>query len=131
MKQALTHGVTAGILAAFASLAYNTAYSQALVVDFSKVINPTGIIGSSIFGGVLASVGYHVFSKWVKNQADIWFNMIFLVLSFASLISPFAVSLPLSIESPELFAGLTIPMHLFPVLFWVAAKPLFYTKSLT
>jgi len=57
----------------------------------------------------------------------IWASLIFfLILSFASFYSPFAVMLPMNVQSSELFPGLTIPMHLMPVLFWIAMKPFFY-----
>jgi predicted membrane channel-forming protein YqfA (hemolysin III family) len=125
MKNTFLHGTVAGISAGLAAFVYNYAYSVALLVDFSKVINPVAIFGSSIFGCVLASGGYHFFSKWVRSNTDVWFNTIFLGLTFASFVSPFAANLPTDIETPELFAGLTVPMHIFPVLFWLATKPLF------
>jgi hypothetical protein len=123
------HGITSGALAGLASLVYHEAYSKALLVDFSKVVMTSGIISSCIFGCVLASVGYHFFSKCLKGRTDVWFNVLFLVLSFVSFAGPFSANLPMDIESPELFAGLTIPMHLFPVLFWLATKPLFFSQS--
>ncbi|MFM2267855.1 MAG: hypothetical protein RL757_1296 [Bacteroidota bacterium] len=125
MKKVFLHGITAGILAGVASLVYNYAYTAAFLVDFSKVINPVSMLGSSIFGCVLAALGYHFLSKWLPSNVDIWFNIIFLVLTFGSLIGSFAANLPVEIETPELFAGLSVPMHLFPALFWLATKPLF------
>jgi len=37
----------------------------------------------------------------------------------------FGFELPLDIEQPELFPGLSAALHLFPVLFWLATKSLF------
>ena len=125
MKTEFFHVITAGILAGLAAFVYNNVYSEALVVDFSKVANIGGIIGSSIFGCVLASLGYYFFGKIVKSNTDVWFNALFLILTFASCISPFSATLPTDMASPELFPGLTIPMHFFPILFWLATKPLF------
>jgi hypothetical protein len=125
MKTTFFHGITAGILTGLAACAYNYAYSSALLVDFSKIINPVSIFGSAIFGCVLASFGYYFISKWLHSKAAIWFNFIFVGLTFASLIGSFAVELPSEVQSPELFAGLSVPMHIFPVLFWLAVKPLF------
>jgi predicted membrane channel-forming protein YqfA (hemolysin III family) len=125
MKNTFWHGIVAGVLAGLAAFVYNYAYSEALLVNFSKVINPIAIFGSSIFGCVLAALGYHFFSKWVHTHTDAWFNIIFLILTFASLAGSFAANLPSDIETPELFAGLSVPMHFFPVLFWLATKPLF------
>ena len=126
MKKTFLHGVTAGVLSGIASLVYNTSYSEAMWADFSEVVNPGAIMGACIFGCVLASVGYHFLTKWMSKGGDMLFNGIFLALSLASFVSPFAAELPLTIESPELFVGLTIPMHLFPMLFWLAVKPLFF-----
>lgn len=112
-------------MAGLAAVIYNIAYQQALVVDFSAVMNTPAIVGSSIFGAVLAGLGYHFFSKWVRSNTDLWFNAIFLVLTFATFAGSFAANLPEGMESPELFPGLSIPMHLFPMLFWLAIKPLF------
>jgi predicted membrane channel-forming protein YqfA (hemolysin III family) len=124
MKTTFFHGITAGVLAGLAASVYNYAYSAALLVDFSAVINPVAIFGSSIFGCLLASLGYHFFSKWVRANTDVWFNILFLGLTFASFAGSFAANLPSTVETPELFAGLSVPMHLFPVVFWLAIKPL-------
>lgn len=129
MKTPFLHGLIAGVLAGLAACVYNTAYREALLVDFSTVMNSPAILGASIFGCVLASLGYYFFSKWVLSGTDVWFNAIFLVLTFASFVGSFAANLPEDVESPELFPGLSIPMHLFPMLFWLAVKPLFKTGS--
>ena len=131
MKTVFYHGILAGLLAAIASDVYNNVYSMALVVDFSKVVNVGGIVGASIFGCVLASLGEHFFSKWVKSNTAVWFNALFLMLTFASCVGPFSAILPMDMASPELFPGLTIPMHFFPILFWLAMKPLFEKNNLT
>jgi predicted membrane channel-forming protein YqfA (hemolysin III family) len=125
MKTTFFHGITAGVLAGLAASVYNYIYNAAFVTDFSKVMNPIAIFGSSIFGCVLAALGYHFFSKWVRSKTDVWFNILFLVLTFASFVGLFAANLPSNIQSPELFVGLSVPMHIFPVLFWLATKPLF------
>ena len=125
MKKTFFHGILAGILAGLASLVYNYAYSEALLVDYAAVINPVSIFGSCIFGCTLASLGYYFLSKWVRSNTDIWFNVLFLGLTFASLAGSFAATLPSSIGSPELFPGLSVPMHIFPMLFWLATKPVF------
>jgi hypothetical protein len=127
MKSHFLHGLVAGVLAGLAANVYNTMYSEALLVDFSAVVNTPAILGSSIFGGVLASLGHYFFSKWVRRGTDAWFNAIFLVLTFATFVGSFAANLPEDVESPELFPGLSVPMHLFPMLFWLAVKPLFKT----
>ena len=129
MKTHFIHGLLAGGLAGLAAVVYHMAYREALLVDFSAVMSTPAIVGSSIFGTMLAATGYHFFTKWVPANADTWFNALFLVLTFASFVGSFAANLPEDIESPELFPGLSIPMHLFPMLFWLALKPLFTPKK--
>jgi drug/metabolite transporter (DMT)-like permease len=125
MKKNLIHGVIAGMLAGIACIIYNNTYSQALVVDYSKVVNIGGLIISCVLGCLLASVGYIYLPKIIKNKVEPIFNVIFVVLTFASFVGPFAATLPTNIDAPELFIGLTIPMHLFPIIFWLAIKPFF------
>lgn len=129
MKKVFFHGLLAGLLATTCSILYNQVYSEALLVDFSKIINSISIAGASVFACLLASLAYYFFSQKIRRNADVWFNIIFLLVTFATFASPFSVSLPLEIESPELFIGLSIPLHLFPVLFWLATKPLFWKAS--
>ena len=126
MKAVFLHGITAGLLSALSSLIYNYAYSTAFMVDFSQVISIQGIIAASLFGTVLASLGYYALSFGVIRYKDIWFNAVYLVLTFTSFVVPFGIELPLDLDAPELFPGLSIPMHIFPALFWLATKPLFY-----
>ena len=125
MRTSLFHGMATAALAALASIVFMNVYSEALAVDFSAVVNNVGIIASCSIGGLLASLGYHFFRKWVKTRTDVWFNVIFTVLTFASCAPVFGLRLPLSVEAPELFVGMVIPMHVFPLLFWLVSKPLF------
>jgi hypothetical protein len=124
-KKIVLLGVIAGLLAGVASIIYARIYNSSLGTDFSYPVKPVGIIAASTFGGILASVGYWLFSKWLKANGEIIFNFAFTILSLASIIGPFAITLPLDIEMPELFPGLVIPMHFFPALAWFTLKPLF------
>lgn len=129
MRQVFFQGLLAGVLAGLASFGYRYAYNAALLVDFSAVMSTTAIFASSILGSLVASLGYWFFSKWVRSNTDVWFNLIFLLLTFATLVGSFSASLPPDIESPELFPGLSVPTHFFPILFWLAVKPLFKGKE--
>jgi len=126
MKIAFSHGAVAGIIAGIAGAAYNYAYSAAMWVDFSAVINAGSIFGACLFGTILTSLGYLLFSKVPMKGKDPIFNSVLLLLSFATFAGTFGFQLPFDIESPEMFVGLSIPLHLFPALFWLATKPLFY-----
>src|ERR1700753_1351738 len=124
-KKALLLGIVSGILAGIAGLIYARVYYTANEADFSKVVNSVRIVSSCIFGGVLAAIGYTLLIKALKGRGEIVFNLLFTVLSFASLLLPITYKLPLTIETPELFPGMVIPMHFFPALGWYTLKPLF------
>ena len=125
MKKVLFHGVVASGLAAIAAITYSKVYLLATGADFSKVVNAGSITGASFIAALLASLAYYFFIKKVKKNPDVWFNLLFTLMTFASFLGPVWISLPLDIRSPELFMGLTIPIQLFPQLFWLTTKPLF------
>jgi hypothetical protein len=127
-KKALLLGIVSGLLAGIAGLIYAHLYFTINEADFSKVASAVRILSSSLFGGVLAAIGYTAFLKLLKDKGEIVFNLLFTILSFASLLLPIAFKLPLKIETPELFPGMVIPMHFFPALGWYTLKPLFLKK---
>lgn len=124
-KKLFFQGISAGILSAVACIIYNRIYFFATEVDFSKVVNVPVLVGINLLACLLAAAGYWVFKKLLKKNADIFFNLTFTILSFASVIFPISISLPLDIKFPELFPGLTVPMHFFPALAWFTIRPLF------
>ena len=118
-------GVVSGILAGIVALIYQKIYSSSVGADFSTVAKPAGVMISNLVGCLIAALGYWILSKWLKGKTEIVFNFIFMILSFASMLPVFATKLPLDINAPELFPGLVIPMHFFPVLAWSTLEPLF------
>src|ERR1700753_1147481 len=124
-KKALLLGIVSGLLAGIAGLVYARVYYTANEADFSKVASAVKIISASLFGGVLAAIGYTALTKSLKTRGEIIFNLIFTLFSFGSLLLPIAYKLPLTIETPELFPGMVIPMHFFPALGWYTLKPIF------
>jgi hypothetical protein len=124
-KNSLALGIVAGLLAGIAGVAYARIYHSSLGADFSKVVSTVRIIAASVVGGVLAAIGYTLLDKWLKSRGEIVFNFIFTLISFATLLAPFAVKLPMDLEAPELFPGMVIPMHFFPALGWYTLKPIF------
>jgi hypothetical protein len=125
LKKLLLLGVVSGILAAIASLVYQMVYTKSLGAGFPKIITVPGIFISCIVGGLLAALGYFFMNKFLKSKTEVVFNLLFMILTFVSIIGPFAMKLPLDAEMPELFPGLTVPMHFFPALAWFTLKPLF------
>jgi len=124
-KKALLLGIVSGLLAGIAGLIYAHLYYSINEADFSKVAPTIRIIASSLAGGVLAAIGFTILNKWLKRNGEIVFNLLFSIISFASLLMPIAYKLPTSLETPELFPGMVIPMHFFPALAWFTLKPLF------
>lgn len=125
MKKILLHGLVAGVLAAIAGLVYDKAYAEAFWTDFSEIINPMSLFSSMIIGTVLASAGSWLIDKIVPKYGEVIFNFIFVILTMISILGPMSATLPLTVESPEMFVGLAIPLHFFPFVFWFAVKPLF------
>jgi len=130
-KKSLILGLISGILAGIASLVYAQIYNSALGTDFSTIAKPSGIIITCIISGLLAATGFYFSTRWFKHTGEIIFNLSFTILSFITIMGPFAAKLPLTMEMPELFPGLTVPMHFFPVLAWLTLKPLLFRPEKT
>jgi ABC-type branched-subunit amino acid transport system permease subunit len=125
LKKSLALGLVSGLLAGIAGVIYAHLYYTINEADFSKVASTINILAASLFGGVLAAIGYTLLDKWLKTRGEIVFNLVFTLISFISLLAPIAVRLPRNIDTPELFPGMVIPMHFFPALAWFTLKPLF------
>jgi len=125
VKRTLLLGLVSGLLAGIAALVYQKVYTSSLGADFSKIVKPAGIILTSVIGTLIASIGYWLLHKALKGKTDVVFNLLFAILTFASIIPAFGMKLPLDMETPELFPGLVIPMHFFPILAWMTLRPMF------
>lgn len=125
IKKSLFLGAVSGILAGIASVIYQKVYAASLGADFAGIAKPFNIIITTVIGGLIAAVGYWLLDKWLKNKGEIVFNLAFSIFSFVSILPALAFKLPLTIDTPELFPGLVIPMHFFPALAWLTLKPLF------
>jgi hypothetical protein len=118
-------GAVSTLLSSLACIIYAKVYSEAFLVNFGKVAGTTNFIAASAIGCFLMAVGYKVATNWKGEKAIGWLNLIYSVLSFASIIGVFGFSLPMDIESPEMFPGMVIPMHFFPVLSLLTIYPFF------
>jgi hypothetical protein len=128
-KRSLSLGLVSGLLSGLASVIYQHVYNAALGADFSSIVSKSAIVGGSIFGGLLAAITYVLFGKWFKTKADRVFNLVFVILCIVTTVLPFAFRLPLTVQSPELFPGMTIPMHLFLPLAWLSLRPFFFKDA--
>lgn len=124
-KRIFFQSITAGILAAIAANIYNRIYFFATEADFSKILNAWSMTGINILVCVVAGLVYWGLIKWLRKKGEIVFNFLFSIVSFAGVIVPISITLPLKIQFPELFPGLAVPMVFFPAMAWFTLKPLF------
>lgn len=124
-KQTFIMGIAASLLSSSASIIYLNIYKEALLVDFSKVAGTSNIIAACTIGCILMAVGYKLALKWKGTKTIGWVNLLFSIISFATIAGVFGFSLPMDTESPELFPGMIIPMHFFPVLSIITIFPFF------
>ena len=127
-KTLFIQSLVAGILAAIAANIYNQIYFFATEIDYSNVINVVSLFSLNIIISLLAALLYWLLTALFKTKGQIIFNFTYSVGSFACVIIPIAITLPLSTPSPELFPGLTVPMIFFPVIAWMTIDPLFKKK---
>lgn len=121
-------GVAGSLLSSLASIIYLNIYKEALVVDFSKVAGISNIIAACSIGCLLMTIGYKLVIKWKGTKTIGWLNIAYSVFSFATIVGVMGFNLPLDTESPELFPGMIIPMHFFPVLSILTIYPFFKIK---
>ena len=128
-KKTFFHSLIAGILASVAGIIYNRIYFFATETDFSGVLNTGTIIGLNIMVCLVAGVLYWVLVKSMKGKGEVVFSFLFSIISFACVIIPISITLPLKVKFPELFPGLAVPMVFFPAMAWYTVKPLFIVQS--
>jgi hypothetical protein len=127
-KKHFYHGLTSGIMAALAAIIYSKIHFFATEADFSPIINLGTMISLNLIICLIFSIGYYFFSHIPNKKGALAFHLLISILSFAAIIIPISISLPLSIKNPELFPGLAVPMVFFPALAWFTLKPLFFRE---
>jgi hypothetical protein len=88
------------------------------------------LIGLNLLVSLVAGVIYFLLTKFFPTKGSIIFNFVYSVGSFACVIIPIALTLPLSQPFPELFPGLAVPMVFFPVIAWMTIDPLFKKQNI-
>ena len=119
------HGLLAGILAALASIVYSRIYYFATEVEFSQVLSIGKICSLCILFSMLTAVLNYCLVRMLKKRGELVFNFALSIISFACVMIPISISLPLNIKFPELFPGLAVPMVFFPAIAWHTVNPLF------
>jgi hypothetical protein len=125
-KKTFYHSLLSGVLAALAAIVYSRIYFFATEVDFSKVLNPVNMIAINTLVCLMAGFIYNALNKFLKEKGEVAFNFLFSISSFACVVLPISMTLPLTVLFPELFPGLAVPMVFFPALAWFTTKPLFH-----
>lgn len=120
-----------GLVAGFASYIYGSIFQEALLVDYSQVINTVSIFLSCIVGTILATLGYVLLTRFLPKAGESLFGLIFALISFISIAGVFAAKLPDSDDESfyYLIYGFAIPMHFFPFMVWFSLKPFFIRKK--
>jgi uncharacterized membrane protein len=132
--KSLLVGVTAGILSGVAGIIFTIVYKEVMFVDFAPVVSNINIIGATLFGCILASIGYWLLTKMSSKFGEIIFNMLFVILTFASILGPIMFKFPPELDVKGIdeilmyFQPFAITLHFFPALIWFAVKPLFIRK---
>lgn len=121
----------ASILASIEGVCYQIFYESALNCDFSKMINPVSISMASTIGCLLIGLGYLIMDKFKIKKYQGWYFLSINILSIISIIGPMSSHLPFDIQNPELFIGLTAPLHLFPILSYVTLSTFFKNEQLS
>lgn len=124
-KQTFILGTVGTILSAIACIIFAKIYSEAFYVDFSKLVGSANMISASAIGCFLMVIGYKLAIQWKGIKTTGWLNVLYSILSFASIAGVLGFNLPLDIESPEMFPGMVMPMHFFPVLSILTIYPFF------
>ena len=127
-KRKFLQGMLASLLSLMASLIYKRIYFFATEVNFSKVLGIERLIAINVLVCLLAVFLNYGLVRLLKSKGEIIFNFLFSILSFASVIIPITLTLPLNIQSPELFPGLAVPMVFFPAIAWYTLNPFFIDK---
>jgi hypothetical protein len=128
-KKYFIHGLVSGILASLAAIIYLRIYFFVTLADFSSILGIPRIVSFNILYCLMAAFLNWFLVIWMKKRGEIVFNFLFSILSFALIIVPISISLPLEIEFPELFPGLAIPIIFFPAIAWYTIVPFFREKE--
>ena len=112
-------------MAALAAIIYSRIHYFATEADFSEIINPGTMISLNLIVCLIISIAYFFLNSKPKKNRVLISHLLISILSFAAVIIPISISLPLTVRNPELFPGLAVPMIFFPALSWFTFKPLF------
>jgi len=127
-KNVLFLALTSALISIALCITFQQIYNKAFYVDYSAIVSIPGLAGACLIAAMLIAWGNFFFLRWFGNKGQLIFNLLAGVLSFASILGPLSITLPLDID-PLMFPGLVIPMHFFPIMAHLAVLPAFDKKS--
>jgi len=125
----LLFSAIASVMAVAFSLTYQWIYSEALLVDFSRIVSVPAVIGAIVFGTTFIFTAHLFLTNYLGRNAEKWLNVLLMIITFLSILPAFAATLPLETEKPALFPGMVVPMHFFPAMAFWSLLP-FYRKEI-
>jgi hypothetical protein len=131
LKKYLYFPLSAGVFAAFVTVAYSFAYESATAIEgyqlesLREAIPMLHLIMAPILGCFVATFGYFFINKTLPKVGSFLFYFTF---SAVSIITSFAIFRVYGLHEEILYTvyGYAMPMHFFPFLSWVSFKSLFF-----
>jgi cytochrome bd-type quinol oxidase subunit 2 len=120
LAKLLTIGLISGIIAAGVNICYMLLYESTTGFSMEKYINVLNVSIASIIPGIFAGLFYFSLRRVKpKSALNIYIALVttFALLSF---MGPLSNQLPDGSAMPPEFAGLTIPMHIFAPIIYLA-----------
>jgi len=129
--RSLILGIVAGLLSGTACLVFAKVYQETMYLDFSPLVGTMNYFGACLFGCVLASIGFWAAVKVMPKYGEAVFNLLFALLTFASILGPIGYVWPLDADQDLItyFPMYAMTLHFFPAVVWFALRPWFITAN--
>ncbi|MBT3676626.1 MAG: hypothetical protein HOG39_08305, partial [Candidatus Marinimicrobia bacterium] len=118
----LIGGLIAGVISAVLNNLYSVVYTSITGHSVSEIINIGSITGASIIPTIVGALLYFGLSRFT-TKATLVFIIAGSLLAIISCAGAFGSELADGTPTPEGFAGLTVPMHLFAGLIAIIVIP--------
>lgn len=134
-KRSLYLGILAGLLSALGCVVYTVfIWKDQYQLDYFQLISWWNLLASCMLGCLLAALGHWAAIRAMPKYGEFAFNMLFSMLTFASLLGPIGYTWPVDVTDEiqmltEYFAFYAMPLHFFPALVWFTLRPLFFSTT--
>jgi hypothetical protein len=131
LKKYLYFPLSAGVFAAFVTVAYSFAYESATAIEGKQLeslrdaIPMMHLVLVPIIACFVAAVGYFTLKNFLPKAGPFIFYFLF---SSFSIFTSFAIFKVYGLHEEIIYTvyGYAMPMHFFPFLSWVSFKSLFF-----